>query len=653
MLKTPENLKWVQSLANDPTKHIVTHNGKYDVKMFGFDGVTFPHRANVHCTLIMSKLVNAMLPAHDLKSLSVRFCGANPRDKDEVVDWIRENRRYYNYKLTFKDAPIEMVKRRNMWDAENTLKLFMIFGRQIERSCPELYMTEQQLMHQCIKIENHGVPIDLTRVKKLRSKSLGSIAKLQKALDELVCPLTIIKKKKRRRKGEQFIEEIPTQLDTFNPNSPIEMEAAFRSAGIELIYKTKPKKKKDGNLTGGGRWSFDEYSMIQYVSKPLQKIIRQSGEQGWLFDRFFWAVNRAVKKHKLDRTELIPPFILKIRELKKMVSTYYDNLIAGAVDVVTEPNGREVGIIHCSFNQAEAKTGRFSSSEPNLQNMPRLLGPRECFIVRRGRWHFHWDYSQVEMKLFGHFAKDPKMAKAIRDDIHRHTASVINKCAKSAVTSEQRKRAKKVNFGPLYGSGAETLAEAMTKDGFPTEKHEAQQWLIAYHKEFPSVRRTTNGFKAQLSQQGYIANPFGRRYHIPVKFAYKALNYMCQGTSADLMKRAMVDLCIFIEENNLKSRMVLTVHDELVLEVPRTEIDIIGPAALRLMEELEAFFIPIEVDLEVVTKRWSEKHEPEEVGVSFNKHKATARNPKYRALVTPWSQRKKNVFSIAKKSIAS
>lgn len=638
-----KSLAWLRKLSNHPTKNFIFHNAKFDQKMLLFSGVYFP-ADRTHCTMVMAKLVNSLLMGYDLRSLSIRFLNRDPGDKDEIDEWLKNAKRQQRRNdLTFKDVPIEITQRRCMWDSESTLKLFMLFRKRINETCLPLYRNEQQLLYECVEIERYGIPVDLSKARQLRAKSLDGVDQLKAKLNQLVCPLKITKFKTRKRKGKKFKEAIEIELTEFNANSAIHLEAAFAKAGIELKYKTKAKKDKQGELKGGGRWSFDEYAMIQYVSPPLQSVIRRSGEEGWLFDKFYHEVLKTIRKNKLSITEMLPPFVLKLRELSKMASTYYDNLIAGAVDVHTEPNGRAVGIIHCKFNQAEAKTGRFSSSEPNLQNMPRLLGPRECFVPRRGRVHWHFDYSQVEMKLFGHFAQDPKMAAAIRDDIHRHTAAIVNKCPKDKVTSEQRKRAKKINFGPLYGSGADTLAETMTRDGFPTKGYEARQWLADYHKEFPSVRRTTNGFKADLVRKGYVVNPFGRRYYIPVKFAYKALNYMCQGTSADLMKRAMVDICVWLRESGLKSRLILTVHDELVIEMPRSEQKIVVPMVIRLMEAINDFYIPIEVDAEVVTHRWSQKREPKDVGVDWEAMVKLARSnkPLGGSQATRWSQREK------------
>jgi DNA polymerase I-like protein with 3'-5' exonuclease and polymerase domains len=645
---TPSSIEWLNRQVSNTSNEFVGHNMKTEIKFLGVEGVKFP-RARTHCTLIQSKLVNSLLPNHDLRSLAIRFADRDPGDKDEIIEWLKANRRRFMLEHgrapNFSDAPIEIVQRRNLWDVESTIYLYEIFRSRIRETCEALYRTEQQLMFDCVDMEDRGVPIDLTRVKQLRERSLIGVAKLKDQLNKVVGKLTIMKNKTKRVKGEKVKVQIPLEIESFNPGSPVQMEAAFNKVGIELKHRTKPKKDKSGQVRGGGRWSFDEYAMIQYVSPPLQSVIRESGEKGWLFPQFYREVKKAVRVNKLSTSELLPPFVLKFRELSKMVSTYYDNMLQMATDVEVEPSGREVGIIHCSFNQAEAKTGRFSSSEPNLQNMPRLLGPRECFIPRKGRVHWHFDYSQVEMRLFAHFAQDPKMVKAILNDIHRHTASKINRCRPEDVTDEQRKRAKKVNFGPLYGSGADTLAETMTRDGFPTTADQTRSWLSVYHDEFPSVRRTTNNLKVELSRNGYIRNPFGRRYHIPVRFAYKGLNYDCQGTSADLMKRALVDIAYMLRKGGYKSRVILTVHDELVIEMVRSEQRVLVPTIIRLMENHTDFFMPIIVDAEVVIKRWSQKVDPKEVGIDLDEAIKLARSNRLveGTKTIQWSKRLKKV----------
>src|SRR5690606_157543 len=327
---------------------------------------------------------------------------------------------------------------------------------------------------------------------------------------------------------------------------------------------------------------------------------RESGEDGWPAHKFIDEVIRIVKAEKLKERELLPPLVLQYRQLSKMVSTYYDTFLEKAVDRWTAPSGREYGVLHCRFNQSAADTGRFSSSDPNLQNQPRLLGPRECFVPRRGRWNWHLDYSQVEMRFFCHFAEDKGMAKAIDDDVHLYVATKIYKKPKDQVTKEQRKRAKSTGFGILYGSGPAKQAETLTSKGLPTTKLEASVIVAAYHREFPSVRRLTNRLKSELLRNGYIVNPFGRRYHIDKSFSYKGLNYMCQGSSADLIKRAMVDVWNWLRKMGYKARLIMTVHDELVIECPRNEMKKVIPQVMKMMERKKEYFVPIIAEAEVV-----------------------------------------------------
>ena len=517
----------------------------------------------------------------------------------------------WNRPSLFSDAPIDVVKRRVLWDVETTFHVYLALKYQINDICPDLYETERQLMFVCADMELYGVKIDITHARKLRAQAVKDLARIKKDLDKLVCPLTITKKKKG----------IPVSLvvDEFNPGSNIHCPAAFEKLNIPLKYRTKPKKKKKGGVgkTGGGNWSFDEYAMIRYVSKTLASVIRFSGEEGWLASRFYKEVYRVLRKHKLQKKELLPPLILKYRQVQKMISTYYDHLINDCTNVHIDSSGREVGILHCRFNQAEAMTGRFSSSKPNLQNIPRLLGPRECFIPRKGRRNWHLDYEQVEMKFFVHFSKDEKMAKAIAGDIHRSVASEVYNIPEDDITKEQRKRAKGVNFGIIYGQGPKGTAETLTKKGLPTTEAEATRFSNIYHRKFQSVKRTTRELANELKQNGFVTNPFGRRYHVSSRFAYKLLNYMCQGTSADQIKKAMVEIWLWLRSENLKSRIIITVHDELILECPRTEEAYVVMNCLRIMQDLTSFFVPITVSADIVDKRWSQKIDPKTEGFNF------------------------------------
>lgn len=619
MEKTSRNLKWMKRLLNDRRKTIVFQNAKFDLEMLHFEGLDVLNlKAHIDDTLIMSKVLRSTAPSHDLVTLSKQILGNRDMlDKDEIVEWIkshsREFKKEYDRKPNFSDAPIDVVKRRVLWDVEQTFYIYRKLKPLIKETCPDLYETERRLIFVCIDMELYGVKIDITRAKKLRAQAVIDLTKIHDDLNELVLPIQV----ERTKKGQKVVEDI---TDEFNPGSGQHVTGAFQKLGIPLMYKTKPKKGKKGSdkKSGGGNWSFDEYAMIRYVSKPLAGVIRDSGEEGWPAAKFYTEVYKTIRKHELADRELLPPLILKYRQVQKMISTYYDHFINDCVDVHIESNGREVGILHCKFNQSEAMTGRFSSSQVNLQNQPRLLGPRECFIPRKGRRNWHADYEQVEMRFFVHFSGDETMAAAIDEDIHLTVAAEIYDKPKEEVTKEQRKRAKGTNFGIIYGSGAATQAETLTKKGLPTSVAEATQIVGKYHRRFPSVRRTTKRFGTELKEHGYVTNPFGRRYHIPHKFAYKLLNYMCQGTSADLMKRAMVEMWEWLRATNKISRIILTVHDEIVFECPRNEEQEVISKAFEVMEELEMFDIPMTVSVDVVSKRWSEKLKPKDLGFNFN-----------------------------------
>lgn len=615
ILKNPKSLKWLKRLLNNRSKTIIFQNAKFDLKMMSFEGIDiFNLKSDIHCTLLMSKVLDSVEMSHDLRSLAMRHLNKGSADKDEVDLWIKKNKRSFikehDRAPNFKDAPLEIVKRRALWDVDSTLQIFQKLYRRVKKICPDLYDTERKLTFVCIDMENTGVLVDISKARNLRGQSLRTVDKISDDLTKLVCPLTIVRKKKGK-----LIKEV---VEEFNPNSPIHLPAAFNKLGIPLKYKTKPKKGKKGKgRVGGGNWSFDEYAMIRYVSKPLATAIHNSGKENWSAKRFYNTVHRIVKKHNLSRRELLPPLVLKFRQQSKLVSTYYNHFIDDSVDVYKTPTGREIGTLHCKFNQSEAMTGRFSSSKPNLQNQPRLLGPRECFICRKGRRYWCFDYAQVEMRFYVHFSGDMKMAGRLASDLHRHTASEIYAKAPEDITKEERERAASINFAVIYGSGAETMAETLSRKGSPTTTFEAKRFIDRYNRVYPSVKRTGRKLAKQLRKQGYIENPFGRRYYIPKNFSYKALNYMCQGTSADQIKKAMVDVFFWLKKNKFKTKLLMTVHDELIFEIPPAEEKLVVLHIIEMMEDLENYLVPITIGIDIAPKQWSKKFDPEELGLHW------------------------------------
>ena len=344
----------------------------------------------------------------------------------------------------------------------------------------------------------------------------------------------------------------------------------------------------------------------------------------------------------------IVELILRWRELSKIKSTYADSL----PKLINERTGR----VHTSLNQAVTATGRLSSSDPNLQNIPvrTKLGReiRKAFVASGDNVLISADYSQIELRILAHVTGDPGLTYAFEhdEDIHRHTASTIFGCAEDEVTSEMRRRAKTVNFAVIYGMSDFSLARSL---GISIQ--EARDYIETYFARFPGVREYTNSTIELAREQGFVSTQLGRRRYIPDinaanrnirLFAERAaVNMPIQGMAADVMKIAMVRVARDLakgptgapddgvsgisfpkqappsgvsgfecngnpETEAFKTRMVLQVHDELLFEVPPEEIDTIAALVRRDMENAHPMRVPIKVDVKV-GKNWAEMEEIE------------------------------------------
>ncbi|MBI4342108.1 MAG: DNA polymerase I [Candidatus Omnitrophica bacterium] len=307
-----------------------------------------------------------------------------------------------------------------------------------------------------------------------------------------------------------------------------------------------------------------------------------------------------VLQHLAPRHPL-PQQLLQYRELSKLVSTYVE-----ALPKLADPS---TGRLHTSFNQTATATGRLSSSEPNLQNIPikTELGRsiRKAFIpgIPDGVL-VAADYSQVELRILAHCSGDARLSEAFREgrDIHRFTASLIYGCPESEVQPEQRNAMKAVNFGIIYGMSSHGLSKEL---GMSFE--EAQAFIDAYFERYPGVRQYLDAQIEHARREGYVQTLLGRRRYIPEVHSpdgvirqlgeRMAINAPIQGTAADLIKRAMVQLASAMDQRRLKSRMVLQVHDELVVEAPRSELKALVPLVRRVMEGAIALNVPLVVTI--------------------------------------------------------
>jgi DNA polymerase I len=306
----------------------------------------------------------------------------------------------------------------------------------------------------------------------------------------------------------------------------------------------------------------------------------------------------------------LPRLVLEYRGLSKLKSTYTDKL-PGEIDPGT-------GRIHTSYHQAVAATGRLSSSDPNLQNIP-IRTPegrriRQAFVAPPGCKLLAADYSQIELRIMAHLSGDEGLliAFAAERDIHRATAAEVFNAALEEVTADQRRSAKAINFGLIYGMSAFGLARQLG-----IERAEAQAYVDRYFERYPGVKRYMDDTRALARRQGYVSTVFGRRLYLPEinarnvqrrQYAERsAINAPMQGTAADIIKRAMIEVAAWLDARRPSARLIMQVHDELVIEVPAAEAEEIGAEVARIMEAAATLRVPLRVD-RGLGANWDEAH---------------------------------------------
>ena len=310
----------------------------------------------------------------------------------------------------------------------------------------------------------------------------------------------------------------------------------------------------------------------------------------------------------LDYT--LPKVLLEHRSLAKLKSTYTDKL-----PTMINPASKR---IHTSYHQAGTATGRLSSSDPNLQNIP-VRTPegrrvRQAFIAAPGCKMVAADYSQIELRIMAHLSEDPSLLKAFAEgqDIHRATAAEVFAVATEQVTADMRRSAKAINFGLIYGMSAFGLARQLN-----IGRKQAAEYIELYFQRYPGVQSYMNNIRHTAAEQGYVETAFGRRLYLPEINSKNgmrrqaaertAINAPMQGTAADIIKLAMIHVDDWLQNSDLQSRMIMQVHDELVLEVPDTELDAVKQGLNDLMENAASLLVPLVVDVGV-GDNWDEAH---------------------------------------------
>ena len=306
----------------------------------------------------------------------------------------------------------------------------------------------------------------------------------------------------------------------------------------------------------------------------------------------------------------LPKVLIEHRGLAKLKSTYTDKLPV----MINRTTKR----IHTSYNQSGTATGRLSSSDPNLQNIPVRNAEgrrvRQAFIPAEGSKMVAADYSQIELRIMAHLSEDPSLlaAFAAGQDIHRATAAEVFSTHPEQVTIDQRRSAKAINFGLIYGMSAFGLAKQLN-----IGRKQAAEYIDTYFDRYPGVLNYMNSVRSSAAEAGYVETYFGRRLYLPEINSRNgmrrqaaertAINAPMQGTAADIIKLAMISVDDWLQNSDLRSVMIMQVHDELVLEVPEDELQVVSEGLMQRMESAATLKVPLLVDVGV-GNNWDEAH---------------------------------------------
>jgi len=396
---------------------------------------------------------------------------------------------------------------------------------------------------------------------------------------------------------------------------PVLTDMEWQGIRVDIPFFKAQSRKYGEELQSIERQIYEEAGMEFNINSPQQLGVV-------LFEKLGLPSQKKTGKTKAYSTDVkvltrlaslpykMPGLLLRYRSLSKLKSTYLDALI----DMVHPVTGR----IHTSFNQAVTATGRLSSSNPNLQNIPSRGEEgreiRKGFIADDGYVFLSADYSQIELRVFAHYSGDPAFMEAFRqeEDIHTRTASEVLGVEKARITPDMRRIAKAINFGIIYGMGPQTLSEQLGID-----LSTAKDYIAAYYSRYQGVARYRDAAIGAAREKGYVTTLFQRRRYLPdiehknrmirAESERMAINTPIQGTAADLIKKAMIRIHERLGEEKLKSRLLVQVHDELLLEVSEEERAPVSALVKEEMEGVHRLEVPLKVDIKT-GRNWEEAH---------------------------------------------
>ncbi|MFZ4808371.1 MAG: DNA polymerase I [Hyphomicrobiaceae bacterium] len=541
-------LDQLKALLEDPAVLKIGQNIKFDAEIMARYGIGL---APLDDTMLMSYALDGGRGGHGMDDLAERHLGHTCIPFSQVIEHAPGAKKADK---TFAGVPIDKATEYAAEDADVTLRLWMVLKpRLLSERMTTVYETlERPLVAVLADMERAGIQVDPSILARLSSSFAQSLARLEDEVNGLV--------------GHKFNLGSPKQLG-------------------ELLFDRL--QLPGGKKTKSGQWEtraglLDELAANEELPEDARKLINT---------------------------------MLEWRQLSKLRSTYTDAL-PGYINPQT-------GRIHTSYSLAATSTGRLASTDPNLQNIPiRTKEGREirkAFVAARGNKLVSADYSQIELRVLAHIADIPQLKAAFDDglDIHAMTASEMFGVPIEGMPSEVRRRAKAINFGIIYGISAFGLAAQLG-----ISKQEAGDYITTYFKRFPGIRDYMEETKRFAHDHGYVETIFGRRVHYPEIntknpsmrgfLERAAINAPIQGSAADIIRRAMIRLPAALADRGLDTaRMLLQVHDELVLEVADHQVeptlDIVRRVMERAPEPARKISVPLKVDAKAAAN-WDEAH---------------------------------------------
>lgn len=363
--------------------------------------------------------------------------------------------------------------------------------------------------------------------------------------------------------------------------------------------------EKEAHASAGTKFNLGSPKQLQEILYDQQQLpVRKKTPKGQP------STAENVLQELADDGYELPQIIMQYRSLSKLKSTYTDKL--------PQQVNQQTGRVHTSYHQAVTATGRLSSSDPNLQNIPIRTETgrkiREAFVAGKGAKILAADYSQIELRIMAHLSGDKSLLTAFAEgeDIHRHTASEIFGVEAEQVNGDQRRSAKAINFGLIYGMSAHGLSKQLG-----IERHQAAKYMETYFERYPGVRNYMDNTREQAKKDGYVETIFGRRLYLPEinssnglrrQYAERtAINAPMQGSAADIIKRAMISIHDWLLEADTGIRMIMQVHDELVFEVPDQQLELAKTEIEQFMIQAADLEVPLEVGIGV-GENWEQAH---------------------------------------------